>query len=198
MIEVKDLICARAEQTLFKRVSFSLQPGAAMQIIGPNGIGKTTLLRVIAGLLPQSSGKILVNTNHICYIGHNQNLHPSLSVTQNLTFLHYMLSKDSQTVSKNISAALQYFKISHLYNNKCQELSAGQQQRVSLAPLCFTSAKLWLLDEPSAHLDADTCSLLTSLCVKHLLSGGILICATHHLLDLSPAISNTIELHNYV
>lgn len=198
MVEVKDLICARHEQVLFSKVAFLLQPGAALQIMGPNGIGKTTLLRVIAGLLSPVTGKIFIDTNHICYVGHQHNLHPALTVTQNLNFLHTMLARGSQSAANNITAALQYFKICQLATSKCSALSAGQQQRVSLAPLHFTTAKLWLLDEPTAHLDTVTISLLISLCVRHLLAGGMLLCATHRLLDVTPAISNTLELHNYV
>jgi len=87
MLKVEDLLCIRNERVIFKQVAFALQPGAALQVIGPNGIGKTTLLRMLAGLIRPAAGKIIINSKNICYMGHKHNLHPALTVFQNLKFL---------------------------------------------------------------------------------------------------------------
>src|SRR5688572_17047781 len=100
MIEIIDLQCERDEQILFQKVSFLLNPGEALQILGPNGIGKSTLLRAIA--VRQQPGSF-------CYIGHKHNLHPALTVSENLQFLQTLLATKLHNADNNLSSALKYF-----------------------------------------------------------------------------------------
>jgi heme exporter protein A len=188
MIEIIDLQCERDEQILFQKVSFLIKPGEALQILGPNGIGKSTLLRAIA--VRQQPGSF-------CYIGHKHNLHPALSVSENLQFLQALLSDKLHKADNNLSLALKYFGMHHLSNKPCYELSAGQLQRLSLSRLCFTSAKLWLLDEPVANLDVSAQQLFLSLCEQHIRNAGIIICATHVTFEFSAANSKIIRLQEY-
>lgn len=197
MIEVKDLSYVRQEQVLFSKVAFLLQPGTALQITGPNGIGKSTLLRLIAGLLPMQYGQVILNKSDICYIGHKSNLHPALNVLQNLQFLHALFPTLSRTLKNDLAYALQYFNLSKLSKTNLAELSAGQQQQVGLASLCFVTAKLWLLDEPLANLDASATELLLNLCNIHMQNGGSIICATHKILPLNSKSTSTLELQLY-
>lgn len=197
MIEVKDLSYMRQEQVLFSKVAFLLQSGTALQITGPNGIGKSTLLRVIAGLLPVQNGQVILNKSDICYIGHKSNLHPALNVLQNLQFLHALLPTMSRMLKNDLEYALQYFNLSKLSQTNLAELSAGQQQQVGLAPLCFVTAKLWLLDEPLSNLDSGATELLMNLCNIHIQNGGSIICATHTMLPLNSKSTSTLELQLY-
>lgn len=189
MIEITDLQCVRNEQILFQKISFKLNSGEALQILGPNGIGKSTLLRAIA--LRQQRGSF-------CYIGHQHNLHLALTVTENLHFLQTLLPNNSNDTENTLNLALKYFSMQHFANKPSSELSAGQLQRVSLARLCFTTTKLWLLDEPAANLDVDAQQLFISLCEQHLQNGGIIICATHNSFNFITSNSINLRLQAYV
>lgn len=197
MLVVKNLAYKRNEQFLFKNVGFTLVPGTALQIIGPNGIGKSTLLRVLAGL-SKPSGGIISSTKPICYIGHQHNLHPVLTVLQNLRFLQEFIDYPSQNSSANLQAGIEYFNLQRNINTKCSELSAGQQQRVSLARLYGGAANIWLLDEPLANLDVSATDLLQQLLTTHLTAGGCVITATHKLLDFTPQTAAILKLEEYV
>lgn len=189
MIEITNLSCVRNEQILFQKVNFALNPGEVLQVLGPNGIGKSTLLRAVAARqLPGS----------FCYIGHQHNLHPALTVTENLLFLQALLPSTAITnINASLNSALKYFCMQHFANKPSHELSAGQLQRISLARLCLTTAKLWLLDEPAANLDTAAQQLFVNLCDQHLRNAGIIICATHNIFEFSAANTTTILLQEY-
>jgi heme exporter protein A len=188
MIEITDLRCVRNEEILFQKVSFVVNPGEALQILGPNGIGKSTLLRAIAARQRPGS---------FCYIGHKHNLHSALTVSENLHFLQALLPHNSKDNAGSLHAALEYFGMQRSANKPSHELSAGQLQRVSLARLALTTAKLWLLDEPAANLDAAAQQLFISLCERHLRNAGMIICATHNIFEFSAANATIIRLQEY-
>lgn len=189
MIEITDLQCVRNEQILFQKVSFTLNSGEVLQVLGANGIGKSTLLRAIALRLAPGS---------FCYIGHKHNLHPALTVSENLQFLQALQPSITNYTDSYLSSALKYFCMQHFANKPSHELSAGQLQRVSLARLFLTTAKLWLLDEPTANLDAAAQQLFVKLCEQHLHNAGMIICATHNTFEFSASNHTTIRLQGYV
>lgn len=178
MLTVTNLACARNEKFLFTRVSFTVTSGQVLHIVGSNGIGKTTLLRTIAGLFPPSCGQIIVDKANICYVGHKSGLHPDLTVLQNLQFLQGLM--DETKVAKNILQTLEYFDIGTSANKKIADLSAGFVQKVSLARLLLSTAKIWLLDEPLAHLDQNAGKSLERLCCDHLQNKGVIVFASHN------------------
>jgi len=189
MIEITDLRCERNEHVLFQKVNILLNPGAALQIVGPNGIGKSTLLRAVANRLPPGT---------VCYVGHKNNLHPALTVAENLSFLQALQSGSNANDFDNyILPALEYFCMQRFADKSSAELSAGQLQRVSLARLCLTTAKVWLLDEPAANLDAAAQQLLLCLCTQHLRNNGSIICATHNIFEFPAVNSSIIRLQEY-
>lgn len=196
MLQLKSLACHRNNKTLFSNVDFVVQAGQALQIIGPNGCGKSTLLRAIAGLIRPFAGQVLCAPD-ICYIGHKAGLHPDLTVLENLHFLQALSSDKNAIQAEIVNTGLDYFRIQHKKHVKYGDLSAGQCQRVSLVRLCMTSAKVWLLDEPLANLDAEASVLFCGLCIRHLTSGGIIVVATHNSLELFPYEVMSICLENH-
>ncbi len=198
MLELSSVECQRNQRTIFNRVSCNVPDGVALQIRGANGTGKSTLLKAIAGVIKPQAGKIQHHGADILYIGHTNNLHPALTARQNLQFLAAMSKSQSKNnLHSDIDAALAYFNLTSVAANTCAKLSAGQQQRLSLARLYLTAAKLWILDEPLASLDQNAHALFLTLCVKHLQSSGIVVCATHELLEFFPCVSNTLLLSDY-
>lgn len=188
MLKIHNLQGMRDDRILFSNVSIMLQPSQALQIFGPNGVGKSTLLRQIARQQ---------DCQHACYIGHENNLHPALTVIQNLKFLQELLVKHAGSKKLCLTQALQYFDMHHACDIKSNLLSAGQQQRVSLARLLLTDASLWLLDEPIANLDAQAQTLFLKLCEQHLHLGGIIICATHVSLNFGAVHTQLMQLEDY-
>ncbi len=193
MLQVKNLLCARDEAILFKRVNFALKPGSAIQIMGRNGSGKTTLLRTLVGLLKPFAGHVRGGRN-VCYVGHQAGMHPDLSVIQNLSFIQTFLPTNKEC---DAYSALQQFNLQATADLKFGSLSQGQAQLVSLSRLSLTTAKLWVLDEPLAHLDTNARELLHNLCMRHLFNNGALVIATHMHLDLAPNSCENINLEAY-
>lgn len=189
MLQIKNLVCVRDEIPIFNKLSFNLQSGQGLQILGANGSGKSTLLRAIAGLYKNYTGQII---NHIdlCYIGHKSCLHPDLTVAQNLEFVHAFLDIDNIS----IDTALAHFGLEHKKDSKLRELSAGEAQQISLARLFSCQKKLWLLDEPLVHLDTQAIELFKEICLKHVRVGGMLIIATHNVLNLEAYATQHIEM----
>ena len=196
MLQVLGLSCLRNDQTLFSGLTFNLLPGQAMQIQAANGVGKSTLLKIIAKLYPLSAGKIEFS-DKLIYLGHKSNLHPALSPYANLKFLCAIDANVSVMLEANLQAALSFAGLSAQQDVPCEELSAGQCQRINLARLYLTAAKLWLLDEPFTHLDTAAKNLLLNLCRKHLAVAGMILLATHSEIECSALEANTLYLESY-
>ena len=188
MLGVHDLAVTRGGIAILDRVSFGLDAGEALILRGPNGIGKTTLLRTVAGLQPPLAGRMDLPPGGAAYAGHADGLKATLSVTENLGFWARIYGQS------DIAPALAAMELEALADRPAQNLSAGQKRRLGLARLLVTGRRLWLLDEPTVSLDAASVGLFAKAVRRHLAGGGAALMATHidlaldeaRILDLTP------------
>ena len=191
-LTAENLAARRGEDLIFVNVSFSLQAGEALILTGKNGSGKSTLLRVIAGLLRPEKGSVTVSdsvdaerhpaavASH--YLGHRNAMKTELTVAENLDFWRSFLGPGKAGLSTEEAAeAVGLPSITHL---PFGYLSAGQQRRFAFAKLLVAHRPVWILDEPTAALDASADRLFTELIEMHLREGGIVVAATHQPLGL--------------
>jgi heme exporter protein A len=192
-----DLTVSRADQIFFTGISFSLSAGEALLVTGPNGVGKSTLLREVAGLLPLRKGSVHLEgvdceaVGEAChYLGHRNAMKPELTVRENLAFWRRFMpelqvAEDSAVMSiEEAASAVGLGGIEHL---PFGVLSAGQQRRIALARLLTVHRPVWILDEPTAAMDVHSVDLFAHLVRNHLETGGILVAATHQPLGLDDA-----------
>src|SRR5581483_1068146 len=174
------LTCVRGGRPVFAGLSFALAGGEALMVTGPNGAGKSSLLRVIAGLLRPVSGSLSLNGGEsdasvgeqAHYLGHADALKPALTVRENLSFWASYLGGGGA-----IDVALDAVGLARLADLPAMFLSAGQRRRLAIARLVAVKRKLWLLDEPTAALDASAQKKLAELMSEHLASGGLIVAA---------------------
>ncbi len=199
MLRVAKLSCARGPRTLFRDLSFDLNPGEAAQITGPNGSGKTTLLRALAGLTRPEAGAVEwsgpVPIDHArLYVGHAQGWKDALTAAENLALALRIDSDDTAHDDRAVADALDAVGLARQRNLPVARLSQGQRKRLHLARLSRTKRPLWLLDEPSAALDDAGQKLLDGLLDAHLARGGIAAVATHQPLGLQEAVLRRVAL----
>jgi heme exporter protein A len=174
MLQVTGLSCARGGAAVLTGVNFDLPSGAALVLRGPNGIGKTTLLRTLAGLQPALAGEITMPEDAAAYASHADGIKSALSVRENLAFWAqiYGVSLDE--------AVLARFDLAVLRNRLAGTLSAGQKRRLGLARLAVIGRKILFLDEPTVSLDTASVAIFADwLQNTHLAGGGIAVMATH-------------------
>jgi heme exporter protein A len=178
-----DLACVRGGRQVFRNLSFAVGPGEALVVTGPNGVGKSSLLRLIAGLVRPTQGRLaleggdseLTIGEQAHYLGHQDALKSSLSVGENLAFWADFLGVSAAKVANGLAAV----GLDGLSRLPAAYLSAGQRRRLSLARLIAAPRPIWLLDEPTSALDAAAQAMLADLMRAHLNGGGLILAATH-------------------
>lgn len=179
-----NLSCQKGYQVIFENKSASVQSGTILQLVGANGSGKTSLLKIIAQLSDNNQGEILFNDKIITddflensyYLGHKSAINPQLTALENLHFLTALKQKQTKN---NLINALTKVALLPFIDEPCQNLSAGQQRRVALASLFVNNASIWLLDEPFTALDIEGIALIENVILNHSKNGGICIFTTH-------------------
>ncbi|HTV68035.1 MAG TPA: heme ABC exporter ATP-binding protein CcmA [Rhizobiaceae bacterium] len=182
----------RGGEPVFAGVGFSLGPGESLTVTGPNGAGKSTLLRVIAGLLPVASGTIRLDgggeawpsvTSACHYLGHQNGMKTALTVAENLRFWREFNGE----ARLEVEDALHKVALGSIGHLPFGTLSTGQKRRAAIARLLVSHRPVWLLDEPTAGLDASAEAQFAALMKAYLAEGGIIVAATHHALGLEGA-----------
>ncbi|MBJ2248481.1 cytochrome c biogenesis heme-transporting ATPase CcmA [Pseudomonas haemolytica] len=195
LLEAVALACERDLRLLFEQLELRLAGGDMVQISGPNGSGKTSLLRLLAGLMQPTAGAVRLNgkplheqrselARNLIWIGHAAGIKDVLTAEENLSWLsalHHPASRDA------IWQALAMVGLKGFEDVPCHTLSAGQQRRVALARLYLPGAPLWILDEPFTALDKQGVAQLEEHLAQHCEKGGLVVLTTHHTLARMPA-----------
>lgn len=179
----RGLVCVRGGREVFSGLDFAAVSGEAVAVVGRNGSGKTSLLRLIAGLLIPAGGTIALDggdaeltlPEQCHYLGHRDALKPALSVAENLSFWADFLGGGRSDPAGSLATV----GLDHAANLPAAFLSAGQRRRLSLARLLTVRRPVWLLDEPTNALDAAGQDMVGGLMREHLGRGGLIIAATH-------------------
>ncbi|PIJ51538.1 heme ABC transporter ATP-binding protein CcmA [Erwinia sp. OLTSP20] len=184
MLEARSLTCVRGERTLFSQLSFTVNPGDILQIEGVNGAGKTSLLRILAGLHRSEQGHVCWDGQDILqqreafhrqllFLGHRPGVKALLTPLENLRFYHHDRPEQAVWDALESAGLLGYEDVA------ISALSAGQQRRVALARLWLSQASVWILDEPLTAIDKAGVSFLMQRLVEHVSLGGMVVLTTH-------------------
>ncbi len=184
-LAAEGLACVRGGRTLFTGLDFAVPAGGALVLVGPNGSGKTSLLRIIAGFLIAAAGRLVRDgvafdddaeeyRARIAFVGHLDAVKPGLTVAENLAFWAGLYGR-----GRDVAAALESLGIGHLAGVPARFLSAGQRRRLALARIAALPAPLWLLDEPTVTLDEQSVRTVEALIAGHRAAGGAVVVATH-------------------
>lgn len=196
MLDAINLTCVRDDRVLFSELSFTVQPGEMVQIAGKNGAGKTSLLRILAGLAQAEEGEVkwqgegLSRMRYqyhqdLLWLGHQPGIKTVLTAFENLSFYHANSAESLRW------QALTEVGLAGFEDLPVNQLSAGQQRRVALARLWLSTQKLWILDEPFTAIDVTGVEKLTCQLQRHTENGGMVILTTHQPL----AVGNVRQVH---
>ncbi len=188
VLQAVRLGCLRGEAHLFRHLSFTVAPGEWVQIAGRNGVGKTTLLRMLTGIIQPDRGEVRWQAQplhrvreayhrSLLWLGHQPGIHSALTARQNLRFYH-----PTATPAAYDEALAQVGLAGRDSRPVCQ-LSAGQQRRVALARLWLTQARVWILDEPFTALDGEGIAALTHKMADHVAARGLIVMTSHQQSD---------------
>ena len=184
-LKVTNLSCQKGYNLLFENLSFEINSGEVLKISGPNGSGKTSLLRLLAGLSSFDSGKINYDAFNLnseeynldfLYLGHLTALSPELSCIENLKYSSLL---GNNKLELDFSSALYKAGLEKFENELVGTLSAGQKKRIALSLLFVTQSKVWLLDEPFSALDSKAINIFEQRIEEHCSIGGMCILTTH-------------------
>jgi heme exporter protein A len=207
VLETVDLAGQRGERALFEHLALALEPGTVTWLRGRNGRGKTSLLRVLAGLATPMAGEVLVHGQpqrradpswraDLVYIGHQNALKDDLNSSEALAFLMQLGSLKPDPAQ--IDAALERLGVLHCRRALVRTLSQGQRRRVALARLALSLDKpLWLLDEPFDALDVDGIHALNALLAEHAARGGATLLTSHQALSLAEPVPRIFDLDRH-
>jgi len=198
-----NLACIRGDKLIFSGLEFELPPGRALVLRGANGSGKSSLMKIIAGLLSAEQGRLSLNgeevlgdkdwiSRNICYLAHKNGMKPEMTVAENLRFWAGMEHHDG-----DIRREAEKIGIDHCLDLPVCYLSSGQARRAALTRVLCHPGRIWLLDEPTVGLDAAGVALLAGLMNHHLERGGRILAATHIELGLNAAKSSILNVSDY-
>ena len=203
MLEASNLECTRGDHVLFSSLSFSLKAGELIHLCGSNGSGKTSLLRIISGLLTPTAGEVVWNGDNIAslreeyyadlsYFGHHNAIKDVFTAIENLQAANKLAGIDSS--EDEVLDVLAKMGLQGREDLPTYFLSQGQKRRVALARLLFSKKKLWVLDEPFSALDVKAVDLLQSVISEHLEKGGMVMLTTHQDVRLTSNDVRTINM----
>ncbi|HTY51294.1 MAG TPA: heme ABC exporter ATP-binding protein CcmA [Steroidobacteraceae bacterium] len=192
----------RGERHVLKGVDLAIGSGEVLQVTGANGAGKTSLLRLLCGLLQPEEGRVLWGGADVhadpaalqvncLYLGHEPPLKADLTAAENL---RYWVGLRQPVTPSALREALSTVGVAQVAGRLVRTLSAGQRRRVALAAVLLVAAPLWLLDEPTTNLDADGQALVGRLIDAHVAGGGLAVAAVHHPLQVGPGRLRQLEL----
>lgn len=192
----------RGDRHVLRGVSFALGAGEALHVAGPNGVGKTSLLRVVCGLLSAEEGEVHWNGTSIetanaafldslTYLAHDTALKGDLTAAENL---HFSVGLKRSVSDRQIAAVLADLGVADCADLPCRVLSAGQRRRVALCRVLLSEARLWILDEPFTNLDASSTAHVSVTLAQHLAQGGLALIAAHQGLSLHNGNVSRLEL----
>ena len=187
-LTVKNLHCTRGDRLLFNDINIDVSSGQCLHIIGANGCGKSSLLRILSGLNTPDDGTVLWNESSIkanqeylsdsAFIGHKDALKNELSAIENLRF-NQQLNTRSGKNENQLDDCLSQMQILQCADLTAQQLSFGQRRRLTFANLLLRPFKIWILDEPFTGIDKNGRDIIENICLEHLKNGGIIV-LTHH------------------
>ncbi len=195
-LEVTDLACRHGSRLIFSGVGFRVGSGALLVVHGPNGSGKTTLLRCLAGLARPASGTIRIDADQATFLGHRSAVTATMSVADNLRFwakVHGYFGKDADVRTQK---AAELLNITPYIDQPAGSLSAGQHRRLGIARIHTAGRALWLLDEPTMALDADSITGFGTLLNDHLEAGGQAVLTSQQPKFLDRAVSFDLSVHS--